>query len=163
MNIDFTPLFLEQAKLDQEIAIKHNISYATTRKRRTLSLLVEVGELANSTRCFKYWSNKGSEAKERVFDEFADALHFLLSLGIDIDVTSKTFEMTKSELTLSELFIKMYDDVLIFLKDANENNYNICFKTLLNIANSLDMTRDDIFNSYYLKLGVNYNRQNTNY
>ena len=126
MNIDFTPLFKEQAKLDQEIAIKHNISYATTRKRRTLSLLVEIGELANSTRCFKYWSNKGSEAKERVYDEFADALHFLLSLGIDIDIKNKTFEIKNSDLNLSELFIKMYDDVLIFLKEANENNYIIC-------------------------------------
>ena len=65
MKIDFTDLFIKQAALDQEIANKHNISYSNTRKRRTLALLVEIGELANTTRCFKYWSNKGSEDKER--------------------------------------------------------------------------------------------------
>ena len=163
MLIDFTSLFEKQALLDEEIAKKHNISYATTRKRRTLSLLVEVGELANTTRCFKYWSNKGPEEKERVYDEFADALHFLLSLGIDIAVTNKSFEMKTSELSLSELFIKMYDDILTFLKDANENNYKTCFKTLLNIASGLNMSKEDIFESYLKKLGVNYVRQETNY
>ena len=161
--IDFAPLFKEQAKLDLEIANKHNITYQTTRKRRTLSLLVEVGELANSTRCFKYWSTKGSESKERVYDEFADALHFLLSLGIDINVENKSFEMKTSTLSLSELFIQMYDDVLSFLKDANEEKYTTCFETLLMIANGLGMSEADIFNSYYLKLGVNYKRQDTNY
>ena len=163
MLIDFTSLFEKQALLDEEIAKKHNISYATTRKRRTLSLLVEVGELANTTRCFKYWSNKGPEEKERVYDEFADVLHFLLSLGIDIGVTNKSFEMETIELSLSELFIKMYDDILTFLKDANENNYKTCFKTLLNIASGLNMSKEDIFESYLKKLGVNYVRQETNY
>ena len=163
MKIDFTDLFIKQAALDQEIANKHNISYSNTRKRRTLALLVEIGELANTTRCFKYWSNKGSEDKERVYDEFADALHFLLSLGIDIGVTNKSFEMETSELSLSELFIKMYDDVLTFLKDANENNYKTCFKTLLNIASGLNMSEEDIFESYLKKLDVNYVRQETNY
>ena len=163
MLIDFTSLFEKQALLDEEIAKKHNISYATTRKRRKLSLLVEVGELANTTRCFKYWSNKGPEEKERVYDEFADALHFLLSLGIDIGVTNKSFDMETSELSLSELFIKMYDDILTFLKDANESNYKTCFKTLLNIASGLNMNKEDIFESYLKKLGVNYVRQETNY
>ena len=163
MKIDFTDLFIKQAKLDQEIANKHNISYSNTRKRRTLSLLVEIGELANTTRCFKYWSNKGSEDKERVYDEFADALHFLLSLGIDINVSKRSYELTSSDLSLSELFIKMYEDVISFLNNPNENNYEICFVTLLNIAHGIGMSEDDIFSSYLAKLGVNYNRQNTNY
>ena len=71
--------------------------------------------------------------------------------------------MEKSELGLSELFIKMYEVTINFLNDPCEANYNICFETLLNIASGLEMSKDDIFNSYYLKLGVNYNRQETNY
>ena len=59
--INFETLFKKQKELDLEIARKHNITYKETRDRRTLSLLVELGELANSTRCFKYWSNKPSD------------------------------------------------------------------------------------------------------
>ena len=84
MKINLSELFEAQKQLDARIAENHNVTYESTRSRRTLSLLVELGELANSTRCFKYWSNKGSEPLERVLDEYADALHFFLSLGIDV-------------------------------------------------------------------------------
>lgn len=161
--INFKTLFEKQKQLDLEIAKKHNVSYKETRNRRTLALLVELGELANSTRCFKYWSNKPSEAKERVMDEFADGLHFLISLGIDAELEIYEFKQSSSELTPSDLFLKMYEAVVIFMNDRSEDNYINCFEIYLAIAEKLEMTKDDIFESYLLKLGENYHRQETNY
>ena len=69
MLIDFKDLFIKQKELDLDIQQRHNVTYENTMSRRSLSLLVEIGELANATRCFKYWSNKPSESKERVYDE----------------------------------------------------------------------------------------------
>ena len=68
MLCDLTDLYVKQRELDEEIARNHNVTYESTRNKRTLSLLVELGEFANSTRTFKYWSNKGPESKERVLD-----------------------------------------------------------------------------------------------
>jgi len=48
---------------------------------RILALFTEVGEFANATKCFKYWSNKPPESKERLLDEYVDILHFYLSIG----------------------------------------------------------------------------------
>ena len=48
---------------------------------RILALFVEVGEFANATRSFKYWSKKPPESKERLLDEYVDMLHFYLSIG----------------------------------------------------------------------------------
>jgi len=48
---------------------------------RILALFTEVGEFANATKCFKYWSNKPAESKERLLDEYVDILHFYLSIG----------------------------------------------------------------------------------
>ena len=93
--IDLTNLYQKQAELDARIAENHNVSYETTRERRILALLVEIGEFANATRCFKYWSNKPSEAQDIVLDEYVDGLHFFLSLGIDIKVNKKTYNHTK--------------------------------------------------------------------
>lgn len=42
--------------------------------KTTLALLVEVGELANATCCFKHWSVKGPESRERLLDEYSDIL-----------------------------------------------------------------------------------------
>ena len=50
--IDLSNLYNKQAELDKRIAENHHVSYETTRERRILALLVEIGEFANATRCF---------------------------------------------------------------------------------------------------------------
>lgn len=66
---------------------------------RILALMIEVGEFANATRCFKYWSNKDSESKERLLDEYADILHLFLSVG-------NTAKFTPEE--VEEAYLKKY-------------------------------------------------------
>ena len=95
--IDLEELYNLQASLDAEIANNHHVTYESTFERRLLALIVEIGELANETRCFKYWSNKGPSAKEVVMDEFADGIHFLLSLGIPLHAKKYKYEIKKSD------------------------------------------------------------------
>ena len=104
MTDDFivlTPLFALQKQLDEEIAASHQVDYESTFSRRILALLVELGEFANETRCFKYWSYKGPSPKETILDEYADGLHFLLSLGIPLGVSEYKhyFHVTEKDLT----------------------------------------------------------------
>ena len=163
MLIDFEPLFKKQLELDTEIQRKHNVTYAETLERRFLSLYVEIGELSNATRCFKYWSNKPSEPRDRVMDEFADGLHFLLSLGIALNIKNKSFNQNETDEDLSNLFVKMYGVIDELHNKKNEDTYQKTFETLLLIASKLNMNKDDIYASYLLKLGENYHRQETNY
>ncbi len=163
MKIDFTDLFKKQKELDIDIQEKHNVTYENTMTRRSLALFVEIGELANATRCFKYWSIKPGESKERVMDEYADGLHFLLSLGIALNVKNTIYEQQDSEEDLSTLFIKMYESISTFVESKKEEDYEKAFTIYLMIATKLDMSKDDIFSSYLLKLGENYHRQETNY
>ena len=123
MLCDLTDLYVKQRELDEEIARNHNVTYESTRNKRTLSLLVELGEFANSTRTFKYWSNKGPESKERVLDEFADGLHFLLSLGIDQGFIVNTIEVEDDETNLTDNLLRTYELTSIFYLDKTLNNY----------------------------------------
>ncbi len=59
------------------------------KKKKMLALLVEIGELANETRCFKYWSNKPASEREVILEEYVDGLHFILSIGIDLGIDKK--------------------------------------------------------------------------
>ncbi len=163
MKIDFIELFKKQKELDLEIQEKHDVTYENTMTRRSLALFVEIGELANATRCFKYWSYKPSESKERVMDEYADGLHFLLSLGIALNVKNTIYEQKESEEDLSTLFVKMYESISTFVESKKEEDYEKSFTIYLMIASKLGMSKDDIFSSYLLKLGENYHRQETNY
>lgn len=59
---------------------------------RILALFTEVAEFANATRCFKYWSKKPAENKERLLDEYVDILHFYLSIGNTMKFTAQEVE-----------------------------------------------------------------------
>lgn len=56
-----------------------------TQSDRRVALDTELGELYNELPNFKYWKkNKSTEITDKAREEFADCLHFLISLGIDI-------------------------------------------------------------------------------
>lgn len=161
--INLKDLYKCQADLDKEIAEKHNVTYETTISKRQLALIVEIGELANETRCMKFWSNKGPSPKEIIMDEYADGLHFLLSLGIALGVDKMEYEIVPQETDLVEQFHQIYSNAIDLHLNFNKNNYIKCFQSYLNITPSLQMSEQDIFNCYKAKLSVNYKRQENNY
>jgi dimeric dUTPase (all-alpha-NTP-PPase superfamily) len=57
-----------------------------------LALQVEVSELANATRCFKHWSKKGPMDRDTILDEYADIMHFFLSVGNQLEFTPEEVE-----------------------------------------------------------------------
>ena len=162
-NIELKDLFEAQAKLDSRIAKDHNVSYETTRDRRIMALIVEIGELANATRCFKYWSNKGSESKEIVLDEYADGLHFFLSLGIDIKTSKNVYHITKHQDDLTKQFHLIYHNIDNFYKKQDDKSFIKAFQSFFNLLPLLGYRWISLKNAYYKKLQVNYDRQNNNY
>jgi len=163
MTIDLTLLYKKQSELDAEIAKNHNVTYASTRTRRIIALLVELGEFANSTRAFKYWSNKPSESRERVLDEYADGMHFFLSLGIDINSPKMVYEVPSSPLNINELILKTYTLMGEFARKQDVTSYQDAFLAFLQIAEKVEANEKDIVDAYLSKLDVNYKRQENNY
>lgn len=161
--VNLKELYSLQAELDAEIAANHNVTYESTHSRRLLALLVELGELANETRCFKYWSNKGPSPKEIVMDEYADGLHFLLSLGIPLHIDIYDYSLFKNKEDLTNQFHRMYELANRLNSDYSKANYAEAMQYYLNMALSLNMSEEDIIGSYKNKLAVNHKRQETNY
>jgi dimeric dUTPase (all-alpha-NTP-PPase superfamily) len=54
MLLNFVDIVIQQDELDREILLKHDVNYGETFQERKLALLVELGELANEIRSFKY-------------------------------------------------------------------------------------------------------------
>ncbi len=161
--INLKELYNLQAELDKDIAIKHEVNYETTHKKRLLALIIEIGELANETRCFKYWSNKPSSPKEVVIEEYADGLHFLLSLGIPLNTKKFDYELLDEEAELTDLFHKMYHKSTLLVDHYDLEHYIDAMQTYLNIAKKLSFSEEDIISSYKAKLHINYVRQESNY
>lgn len=162
-KISLDACFQLQALLDEEIARNHQVSYEDTFSRRILALLVELGEFANETRCFKYWSYKAPSAKEIILDEYADGLHFLLSLGVMMGVKQYThhFHVREKDLTLA--ILQVYQDVVELKDNFDPEHYAKAFADYLNIIPLFDYSSLEVLEAYYKKCKANHVRQETHY
>lgn len=163
MEFNLHNLFEAQRKLDEEIQKNHHETYESTLNKRFLAFLVELGEFANSTRCFKFWSNKTSESKERVLDEYADGLHFILSLGISLGFEFSTIEVEKTDEDTTNAILSCYKIFAEFFNKRDLESYVKAFDSFLKICYPLGFKAEDLIDAYYKKLDVNYKRQENNY
>src|SRR5699024_6976154 len=69
--------------LDTYIEANQEVSGKNLFEEKILALFVEIAELANETRCFKFWSNKPKNEDDVILAEYVDGLHFIMSLGLD--------------------------------------------------------------------------------
>lgn len=156
-------LFQEQALLDKEIMEHHQVEYSETTNKRILALLVELGEFANETRCFKFWSFKGPSPKDVILEEYVDGLHFFLSLGIPLGVERLSHRFRKDGKDLTEQILLTYDRVLDLLENYEAKTYALAFSSFLNILPHLGYKVDDVFAAYEKKRKINEKRQEANY
>jgi dimeric dUTPase (all-alpha-NTP-PPase superfamily) len=156
-------LFPLQKALDETIQKEHSVTYLSTHYKRVLALLVEIGEFANETRCFKFWSEKAPSPKERILDEFADGMHFFLSLGIPLGVEKMTHKWVPDQKDLTLQILKTYDLVAALMENYDAKHYAIAFGAFLNILPLLGFEGEEAISAYKAKLAVNYERQRDHY
>lgn len=164
MSLEAKQLYELQKGLDLKIIYKHdNANYEDTRNKRILALLVELSELANETRCFKYWSLKDPSSKEVIFEEYVDGIHFLLSLGFYFDEQPEDIEVKVLNKELTEAFLDVYSLFAKMLTDNTYNTYLDCFKSYLGLGLLLGITMSELKDFYVLKNEKNHQRQENNY
>lgn len=82
-------LWNKQVCFDDMTFKRNNTNRKETRRDRYLALMVELGEILKEDECYKYWKSSkhtldNAEYREKAKEEFADLLHFVMSIGIDI-------------------------------------------------------------------------------
>lgn len=163
--MQFIKLFEMQAGLDRYIEENHQLQNEDLFDRKVLALLVEIGELANETRSFKFWSFKPSSEKMVILEEFVDGIHFILSLGNECGFQEKVNEINErsSSFTINEVFLKIYQAASNFQKTRNLRDYLLIIEYYLQLAIKLDISDKEIEEAYIQKNEVNYKRQQSNY
>ncbi|HLS66075.1 MAG TPA: dUTP diphosphatase [Pseudogracilibacillus sp.] len=161
--MNWNALFTMQRNLDAFITDNHNLHGKDLFEERFLALLVELGELANETRCFKFWSTKASSERSIVLEEYVDNIHFLLSIGLHKGYEFEHIEVEQSTAPLTESFNAVFNHAVQFYTDRSQQNYKVMFRAYLQLAYLLGFTEDDIFKAYHEKNEVNYERQEQGY
>ncbi|CEI83961.1 hypothetical protein J18TS1_00850 [Oceanobacillus oncorhynchi subsp. incaldanensis] len=163
--MDWNQLFDMQKQLDTYIENNHDLSNVNLFREKHLALLVELGELANETRCFKFWSTKPRNSGQVILEEYVDVLHFLMSIGIEKDLIYQPADKTQLEedITESECFYHVYEKAITYRENPVNENYQQLFSWSLRLGNQLGFTDEDIQQAYWEKNKINYERQDQGY
>ncbi|MDR7237151.1 dUTP diphosphatase [Neobacillus drentensis] len=176
--MDIAKLFQLQKELDEHIEKEHPREEGESRlSYKVLALLVEVGELANEVRFFKFWSTnrrprteavrvpammeEDKEYYNPVLEEYADGWHFILSLGLELGVKEIEISSYKSE-NLEDQFIGLYN-VITLLAIGFRHKYNDVVSAYMGLGEMLGFTPEEIETAYLIKNDINHKRQEANY
>ncbi|MGD6816806.1 dUTP diphosphatase [Metabacillus sp. 113a] len=164
MNI--SALFDMQRALDNKIKRQHGLENESLTQRKILALLVELGELANETRCFKFWSTKAPSERTVILEEYVDGIHFILSLGIGQGFENDTVINLKSgsgDVSLTHQFLMVFESISLFEKNPELPSYLTVLGEYLYLGELLGFTADEIEKAYLLKNEINHDRQKKGY
>lgn len=179
-------LFDMQKKLDEKILERFpHLRNEDLLPQKILALQVELGELCNCWRGFKYWSNDQkprtevpvkyysggpTEVENWLLEEYVDAEHFFISTAIDLGIKPDEFYTYDWELEgeTYDIFLEIMYHVSAtrFAKDIELK------KQLLRIAHGmflslgvqrLGFTHKQIEQAYMAKNAENHRRQESGY
>ncbi|WP_079530478.1 dUTP diphosphatase [Halobacillus hunanensis] len=151
-----------QQKLDDYITHTHDLQEVNVVDHKILALLVEIGELANETRCFKFWSNKPASPKEVVLEEYVDGLHFILSLGLDLGFRYQGTALNEKR-NQTEAFLSIFTAIENFKLQKDKTSYVELFEAFLSLGKTLGFQAEELQKAYIDKNEVNFERQDQGY
>lgn len=170
-------IFSMQGELDTRIEELHKLNKTDTKLKKMLALVVEVGEFANETRTFKFWSSKGSSEKKVILEEYVDGIHFLVGIGLDVGAqptvllqeliksTPKLLEIDESDEIMSVItrIGNLYNNV----RDDSGNRaielWVSLFVQYINLGKLFGFTLEEMEGAYFMKNEKNHQRQDNGY
>src|SRR5690606_27930753 len=153
-----TEWFAMQHGLDQYIEREDGLENEDLVEKKILALLVELGELANETRCFKFWSRKPASNHPIILEEFVDGIHFILSIGLELGFESRDISIVSHEANedVVRLILKIYQQIDDMRKSRSFDDYAELMRQYFILGQTLGFSIDDVQNAYKEKNKINY-------
>lgn len=157
--------FSMQQELDKYIENEHGLQHEELIEEKILALLVEIGELANETRCFKFWSKRPASESSVILEEFVDGVHFILSIGLELGFSNHEIAIVSSEgnENLVQSFLKVYHLVDELRTTRSFEHFEELMRHYFILGQSLGFSIGDVQAAYKAKNEINYKRQQEGY
>jgi dimeric dUTPase (all-alpha-NTP-PPase superfamily) len=188
-TLNLQKLFEMQKALDKHIEQEHPRHEGEDRlAKKILALRVELGELANEWRGFKFWSKdqkprtkvlvkdwfeglvKHEEFKNPLLEEYVDCLHFILSIGLDIGFKRDMTNVIRSFNALTQ-FNNMFNAAAYFYNIYTElgkgcglyDSFDDMLGIFIGLGKELGFTWEQIEEAYLQKNAINHKRMESGY
>lgn len=174
--MDLTKFFELQKELDAHIESEHPREPGEDRlSKKILALQVEIGELAQEWRGFKFWSSDqeprnhfrqgldGGKDISALLEEYVDCLHFILSIGLEKGLSTEyKYFAALYEDDVQGLFIQMMSNADV-LQTSDHRFYVMMVDRLIALGGKLGFTWGQIEQAYFTKNATNHERQVNGY
>lgn len=155
-------VYIENKKLDSIFDGLYNNQDEQIVLKNKLELLVELGELANETKCFKYWSNKKCDSAA-VLEEYADCMLMVL-LFFNMLSIELSEEFPKCEnLDLINSFINLFNISSKLNVTFDKKIVKSIFVSLIDLGRKLGYTDEEIVSGCINKIKKNMERFETGF
>lgn len=161
--MDLQKLFGIQSELDKRINKEHGLEEKNLIPYKILALQVELGELANETRCFKFWSTKEASPKEVILEEYVDCLHFILSIGLDSGFENIEFRSLDDSNDIIDQFRIVFSHTVKLQQEPVRESYEELFDHFILLGNMLGFADEEVYEAYLDKNKINHQRQDEGY
>lgn len=153
-----------QENLEKHIRENHNLVGKNLLHKKIVGLIVEVAELANETRCFKFWSLQSPGEKKKQLEEYVDGLHLILGIAIDLHSTDIQFEPVPINDDLTIQFRRVFScaNSSIYWDDT-QGYVNDLFSSFIQLGKMLGFSWTEIEAAYLDKNKINHKRQESGY
>ena len=166
MIYNLQQIFSQQIQLDKHIHENRDVTYKQVHKHLKLALIVELCELANEVRSFKFWSIKKPSSNDILLEEYVDGIHFITSLCIYHKMKNYKFLMPANLKSINNKDILTNKFTLLIKKACEINDKKSAKKwylEYLKFGYLLGFNIDQIIDAYNKKNMINHKRQNENY
>lgn len=103
------------------------------------------------------------EDRNPLLEEYVDCLHFILSIGLDIDCMPVVCDVVIKYSDVNTQFRGLNQDIVSFDFRRNADNYHDLLKSFKGLGELLGFTWDKIEQAYYDKNEINHERQASGY
>jgi dimeric dUTPase (all-alpha-NTP-PPase superfamily) len=160
-GLNLAALFDMQEALDNHIRRKQNIPADLDLIPYLVDALdVEIAELQNEVRYFKFWSADRNMRRDKALMEYADGMHFFLSLGLAFGIPREFEPLPHHYDDIRKQFrsLKRY----VYIMEGPMQWY-IAFNLFLGLGELLGFSWSEIEAAYNKKNEVNHERQRAGY
>ena len=167
----------KQKKLDIFIHQQNKLDLKETFYLRKIALFVEIGEVANELKSFKYWKKDKKINLEKVQEELIDCLHFFLSLANSAEVNFSAYGFQnffhEKDFVLNNLLLNLFERTkklnlpqkkkIDNKVSKTEKNYQNWLRTFERVCWQAKLDETKLLDVYNKKNKINQQRQLENY
>lgn len=159
----FQKLYDENKILDSMFNDLYNIYSVETIEKNIIEVLVELGELANESRCFKYWSKRPPSDKDITLEEYADTLLIIFAFfNVKSIELTEEFPEIENDNIINQFKI-LFNLISKLDYNLDNDNLKLIFCNMINLGYLLNFDDEDIINGCIRKININKLRFDTGF